>query len=95
MAITGDHLVGVYEGHLIELVRNNWNKTLSLLIDGKEAASASRALPHEIKLTGTFVDNGVEYLVEALSKPHLLTANDTITVNGKELTLEKKKGFGN
>ncbi len=47
MAITGDRYVGKYEGHGIELVRNNWDKTLKLLIDGKEVASESR-VPHTL-----------------------------------------------
>ena len=53
MAITGDHYVAEYDSHTIELIRNNWNKTLKLLIDGAEVASASVALPHDVTLTGT------------------------------------------
>ncbi len=91
MAITRDHYVGIFEGHIIELIRNNWNKTLTLLIDSKEVATASRALPHLIKLTGTFEHNGREHTVELLSQPHLITAQDSITVDGRDLTLEKKQ----
>ena len=35
MGITGDRYEGTFDGHKIELVRNNWNKTRNLLIDGK------------------------------------------------------------
>lgn len=91
MAITGDHYVGVYEGHVIELVRNNWVKKLSLMIDGKEVGSESCMLPHTIKLSGIISHNGIDYPVEALSKPRGLLTDDTITVNGQALTLEKRK----
>jgi chorismate-pyruvate lyase len=89
MAITGDRYVATYEGHTIELVRDNWVKTLKLLIDGREVASESRVLPHEITLTGTFEHNGVEHTVAAKSVVHFPSATDTIEVDGQALNLTK------
>lgn len=91
MALTGDRYVGTYEGHTIELVRNNWNKTLKLLIDGREVASASRILPHDIALTGTFMHEGVQHSVVAKSTVQMPTATDTIEVDGQALPLSKTK----
>src|SRR6266542_2946763 len=54
MGITGDRHVGTYEGHTVELIRNNWFKTLKLLIDGKKVASTSVILPYDVTLNGTF-----------------------------------------
>ncbi len=91
MAITGDRYISTYEGHSIELVRNNWNKTLNLLIDGKEVASESRVLPHDITLTATFQHNGVEHAVVAKSNVHFPSAGDSIEVGGQPLPLTKTK----
>jgi len=91
MAITGDHYVGSYEDHTIEMVRDNWNKTLNLLIDGQKVASESRVLPHSITLTGTFEHNGIEHTVVARSIEHFLSTEDTIEVDGNPLTLTKTK----
>jgi hypothetical protein len=92
MALTGDRYVGTFEGHTIELIRNNWNKTLRLLIDGKEVARASCLLPGRITLTGAVEHDGVQHAVVARSVPHrLLWTNDTIEVDGQPLTLTKTK----
>jgi hypothetical protein len=91
VAITGDRYVAAFEGHTIELVRDNWVKTLSLLIDGKEVARQSRVLPHDITLTGTFEHNGVEHTVAAKSVVHFPSAIDTIEVDGQALNLRKMK----
>ena len=61
MSLTGDRYVGEYEVHTIELIRNNWNKTLQLLIDGQEVVCSSRILPHDIVLTGTLEHHGVQH----------------------------------
>jgi hypothetical protein len=90
MALTGDRYGGTYEGHTIELVRNNWVKTLSLWIDGKEVARASCMLPWRITLTSTLAHDGVSHAVVARSVPRrLLWTTDTVEVNGKELALTK------
>lgn len=91
MALTGDRYVGAYEGHTIELVRNNWSKTLRLLIDGREVARASRILPHDIVLTGALTHEGVEHSVVAKSIVQMPTAADTIEVDGQALPLTKTK----
>ena len=88
MALTGDRYVGSYEGHTIELIRNNWVKTLSLWIDGRKVARASCMLPWRIALTGTLVHDGVPHAVVARSVPRrLLWATDTVEVDGNTLSL--------
>ncbi len=89
MSLTGDRYVGEYEGHTIELIRNNWNKTLQLLIDGQEVVCESRILPHDIVLTGTLEHNGVQHTVVAKSIVHFPSTEDTIEVDGQALPLTK------
>ncbi|MBD1842602.1 hypothetical protein H6F89_04075 [Cyanobacteria bacterium FACHB-63] len=91
MSITGDCYVGSYEGHVIELVRNNWDKILKLLIDGQEVASESRILPHDITLIGEFEHNHVRHRVVAKAVSHFLSSDDTVEVDGEELPLNKVK----
>jgi len=92
MAITGHRFVGTYHGHTIELVRNNWVKTLTLLIDGQEVASESCMLPGRITLNGALDHNGARHVVVARSVPRLLLwTTNTIEVDGKELALSKTK----
>ena len=91
MAITGDRYAGTYAGHTIELVRNNWNKTLTLLIDEQEVARESCALPHDITLTGAFDHEGIRHTVAAKSVPHFPATTDTIEVDGAALPLTKTK----
>jgi hypothetical protein len=90
MAITGDRHVGTYEGHTLELIRNNWVKTLVLLIDGEEVARGSCMLPGRLTLTGALEHNGARHEVVARSVPwRLLWTKDTIEVDGKALPLTK------
>jgi hypothetical protein len=92
MAITGDRYVATYEGHTIALVRNNWFKTLRLVIDGHVAAHASCLLPRPITLTGTLEHRGAARPVVARSIPwFLLWTSDTIEVDGEGLTIAKVK----
>jgi hypothetical protein len=91
VAITGDRYLTTYEGHTIELVRDNWLKTLKLMIDGNEVAKASRVLPHDITLAGTFEHDGVEHRVVAKSVVHFPSATDTIDLDGQPLALTKAK----
>ena len=79
------------DGHTIELVRNNWNKPLKLLIDGQEVASDLRLWPHTITLIGTFEHGGVQQTVVAKSVVRFPSADDTIAIDGKALTLTKTK----
>ena len=89
MSLTGDRYIVTYEGHTIELVRNNWNKTLKLLIDGQEVASAKRILPHDISLTGVLEHNGEKHTVVAKSIIHFPSTEDTIFIDGQALPLTK------
>jgi hypothetical protein len=92
MGLTGDHFVGTYEGHEIELVRNNWVKTLTLLIDGEDAERTTCHLPRRITLSGSLVHHGVRHEVVARSVPrYLFWTTDTIEVDGRELTLTRTK----
>ena len=92
MALTGDRYVGTYEGHTIELVRNNWVKTLTLLIDGIEVASESCMLPGRITLSGALEHNDARHTVVAKSIPrYLLWTTDIIEIDGKELAITKTK----
>jgi hypothetical protein len=92
MGLSGDRYVGTYEGHTIELVRNNWDKTLRLLIDGREVARGSCMLPGRITLNGTLEHDGAPRAVIARSIPRrLLWTTDTVEVDGKELALTRTK----
>ncbi|MGI8553976.1 MAG: hypothetical protein ACR2PL_24800 [Dehalococcoidia bacterium] len=91
MGITGDRYVGTYEAHTVELVRNNWDKTLRLRIDGHEVDCASRVLLHAITLTGTLEHRGVQHTVVAKSVTRFPSTKDTIEIDGQALTLAKTK----
>ena len=91
MGITGDRYVGTYEGHVIELVRNNWNKTLSLLIDGEVAATESRILPRDITLTAELEHNGAPHIVVATAMVRGIFSDDAIHVDGEPLPVTKVK----
>jgi hypothetical protein len=88
MPLFGDQYTGTYEGHTLELVRNNWDKTLKLLIDGEVVASTSCHLPRTISLSGCLEHKGVRHKVMAKSIPHhIIFATDTIEIDGHELNL--------
>ena len=89
MALTGDRYVGTYAGHRIELIRDNLKKRLALHIDGREVASESRILPHNITLQATFEDDGVEHNVVAHSTIRFPSADDSIEVDGQLLPVTK------
>ncbi|MBS1796728.1 MAG: hypothetical protein JSS81_23050 [Acidobacteria bacterium] len=91
MSITGDRYVGAYEGHTIELVRNNWNKTLKLFIDGREAASEWQIMPYDLTLTAEFEHAGATHVVTARSTVHFLSSDDTVEIDGERLSLTKVK----
>jgi hypothetical protein len=96
MGLTGDRYEGTFEGHKIELVRDNVHKTLSLVIDGTKVAWESRILPHDITLNGEFEHAGAKHAVVAHStvKKILglpLDADDGVEIDGKPLPLRKTK----
>jgi hypothetical protein len=95
MALTGDYYVGQYEGHTVELIRNNWNKSLKLLIDGDEVARASCTFPGRRTLAGSLECNGVRHAVVATSVPYrLVLTKDTVEVDGSELPLTYQRPRG-
>jgi hypothetical protein len=91
MSFISDRYVGTYEGHTIELVRNNLDKTLKLLIDKQEVASESRILPHDISLTGFLEHNGKKHTVVAKSIVRFPSTEDTIEIDGQTLPLTQTK----
>ena len=58
MGLMGDGYRGTYQGHTIELIRDNLAKKLKLVIDGVEFASQPRAMQYDITLTATLVHEG-------------------------------------
>ena len=96
MSITGDRYEGTFDGHKIELVRNNLDKTLNLLIDGAVVASEKRWLPKEITLHAEFEHKGATHAVVAYQhlKPIFglpIATDDSIEIDGKPLPLTKTK----
>ncbi len=96
MGMTGDRYEGTFDGHKIELVRNNVNKTLNLLIDDNVVASEHRWLPKDITLHADFEHKGVKHAVVAHQqvKPLLglpIACDDSIEIDGKPLPLKKTK----
>jgi hypothetical protein len=92
MSITGYRYVGTYEGHAIELIRNNWDKTLSLVINGDVVAWKSCMFPGRITLTGSLQHNGASHAVVAKSVPrNLLWTTDTIEIDDRALPLTSEK----
>jgi len=94
MGLMGDRYKGTFEGHTIELVRDNLRKSLSLLVDGDRVAWESRILPHDITLKGEFEHAGKKHSVVAHStvRPILglpLSVEDSIEIDGKLLALQK------
>ena len=96
MSITGDRYEGTFDGHKIELVRNNWNKTLSLLIDGAVVASEQRWIPRDITLHAEFDHKGAKHTVVAHQelKPIFglpIDTHDSVEIDGKTLPLTRMK----
>ena len=96
MGMMGDRYVGTFDGHTIELVRNNLNKTLNLVIDGAVVASEHRWVPKELELHADFEHKGVKHTVVA--HQHLkkilglpMDTDDSIEIDGQPLPLKKTK----
>jgi hypothetical protein len=99
MAIDGDRYLAEHDGHRVELVRDNWKKTLELYIDGDKVASELRILPHDITLTATFEGKtGKAHKVVAKSivhGPHIgrfafgISADDSIEIDGAAVPVTK------
>ena len=91
MGLTGDHFVGTYGGHTLELVSNEWARNIKLLIDGKEVARASRILPRDVVLTGTLEHGGPPHAVVARSVIRFPWTEESIEIDGHPLELVRKK----
>jgi hypothetical protein len=99
MAIMGDRYVAEFDGHRVELVRDNAIKTLDLFVDGARVASESRILPHDITLTAKFQGKSGathEIIARAIVKgPHIgrfaigIDVKDSIEIDGREVPLDK------
>jgi hypothetical protein len=88
MALFGDRYVAIYDGHTIELVRNNWNKSLKLLIDGEEVARASCMIPGRITLSASLEHDGAQHAVVAKSIPYrLVLSKYTVEIDGSHLPM--------
>ena len=90
MGILGERHAGTFEGHTLEIQRDNLSKSVKLLIDGKEVASERRLVPHDITLTATFEHAGVTHQVVARSIVKGLSATDSIEIDRKPLSITKK-----
>lgn len=96
MGIMGDRYEGTFDGHKVELVRNNLSKTLSLLIDGAVVASERRWVPKDIALHAEFEHEGVTHAVVAQQHVKPISGlpvdtDDSIEIDGKPLPLTKMK----
>ena len=89
MGITKDCYLANYDGHRIEVVSNNWNKSINLLIDGEKVASESRVLPHDITLTKDFEHAGVQHKIVAKVVVHFPSLEVTLEVDGQEILITK------
>jgi hypothetical protein len=94
MGIVGDRYEGEFEGHRIELVRDNLAKTLALVIDGSTVARESRILPHDIVLVAELEHDRVKHTVVARSTVKRVLglpfdADDAIEVDGKPVPLRR------
>jgi hypothetical protein len=88
MGLMGDGYRGTYQGHTVELIRDNVAKMLKLVIDGVEVASEPRTPQHDIKLTATLVHEGVSHRVVARSVVGRTTSG-TVHIDGAPLTIAK------
>lgn len=92
MGPVGDRYRAQFEGHRLELVRDNVAKTLSLLVDGEVVDSRRRWWPRDLALHAELEVDGVVHRVEA--HQHVVnvagwpvSTQDSIEVDGVPLTL--------
>lgn len=88
MGMMGDGFRGKYQGHAIELIRDNLAKTLKLVIDGMVVASEPRTMQHDITLKATLVHEGVSHSVVARSIVGRTTSG-TVLIDGAPMTITK------
>jgi hypothetical protein len=88
MGLMGDGYRGTYQGHKIELIRDNLTKKLKLVIDGVEVASQPLSMQHDITLTATLVHEGASHRVVARSIVGRTTSGK-VTIDGMPMTITK------
>jgi len=91
MGLTVDRYEGSFNGHAIEVVRNEWIKTLKLLIDGTVVASKLCLLPSNVTLTATLEDGINKHVVVVKSVIRFPFYEYTIEVDGRSLVLTQTK----
>jgi hypothetical protein len=91
MGLTGDRYEGSFKGHPIEVVRNEWIKTLKLLIDGNVVASKFCPLPSNVTLTARLKDGIKEHVVVVKSVIRFPFYEDTVEVDGRRVALNKTR----
>jgi len=91
MGLTGDRYEGSFKGHTIEVVRNEWVKTLKVLIDGKVAASKFCPIPRNVTLNATLEDGPNHHTVFVKSVIRFPFYEDTVEVDGQPIFLTKTK----
>lgn len=95
MGLMGDRYLGEHDGVKIELVRDNLVKKVTLLVDGREVALQSVALPTKYDLHAEFDHGGHKHTVFAHSELKKLLGvipydhDVTIEVDGKPIGLKK------
>ena len=91
MGLTGDRYEGSFKGHAIEVVRNEWVKTLKLLVDGTVVAQKFCLIPSNVKLDATFDDGTKTHAVVLKSIIRFPFYEDTVDVDGQPVFLNKTK----
>jgi hypothetical protein len=91
MGLTGDRYEGSFRGHAIEVVRNEWIKTLRLVIDGNVVARKFCPLPSSVTLTAALKDGNNRHAVVLKSVIRFPYYEDTVEIDGKPLALTKTK----
>ena len=91
MGLTMEHWHGVFQGHEIEVVYNNWIKTFELKIDGTQVGRAWRVLPRNLTLSATLSCGETTHKVVARSIAKFPWENPRVEVDGEELPLSKLK----
>ena len=86
MGLIRDRHVGRYSDHTIEVVEDGVTKRVTLLVDGREAASESCVLPQEVVLTGTV--GGQEATAKVVVR-FLKGSDVSLEVGGTKIPLEK------
>ena len=90
MSLTEDRHVGRYQDHVIEIKEDGVAKTVSLILDGREAARESCILPQEITLTGSIADGKSAVTAKVIVR-FLASSRVALEIDGEPIPLEKVK----